>query len=205
MFGGDDVAFNKERALEVLQEELNKKGLMRQVPGKHMQRSMVLYVEFLGRFGGGVLPRENADRVRAAERGEQRLEALLAKSREVRRLEHELRGMRAQEEERVRDERERELEDTRKNLEAAKEALKIAAGGFPDAQLGSGLMMLGATLDVGLVYVEGHRLEPSTTAQIILCPWLANGRVAPIRSLLSRRYRVFIGLVMFGTALWWAL
>ena len=49
MCGGDDVAFNKERALEVLQEELYKKGLMRQVPGKHMHRLMVLYVEFLGR------------------------------------------------------------------------------------------------------------------------------------------------------------
>lgn len=170
---------------------------MRQVPGKHMHRSMMLYVEFLGRFGGGIQPRENADRVRAAERGERRLEALLAKSREVRRLEHELRGMRAQEEERVRDERERELEDTRKDLEAAKEALKMVAGGFSDAQLGSGLILLGATLAVGLVYLEGHPLETSTTAHIILCMWLANGVVAPIRSLLSRNSRVFIGLVMF--------
>ena len=197
MCGGDDVAFNKERALEVLQEELNKKGLMRQVPGKHMHRLMVLYVEFLGRFGGGVRPKENADRVRAAERVEQRLEALLAQIREVGRLEHELRGMRAQEEERVRDERERELEDTRKDLEAAKEALKMVAGGFSDAQLGSGLILLGATLAVGLVYLEGHPLETSTTAYIILCMWLANGVVAPIRSLLSRNSRDFIGLVVF--------
>ena len=81
----------------------------------------------------------------------------------------------------------------------------MAAGGFPDAQLGSGLMMLGATLAVGLVYLEGHPLETSTTAQIFFCMWLANGVVAPIRSLLSRSSRVFIGLAMFGMALGWEL
>ena len=197
MFGGDDVALYKERALEMLQEELNKNGLLRQVPGMHMQRLMVLYVEFLGRFSGGLQPKENADRVRAAERGEQRLEALLAMSREVRSLEHDLREMRAQEEERVRDERERELRDTRKDLEAAREALKDAAGGFSDAQLSSDMMMLGATLAVGLVYLEGHPLGTSTIAQIVLHMWLTNGVVAPTRSLLSMS-RVYLSLLLFA-------
>ena len=168
MLGGDDVAFNKEKALEELQEELAKKRLMRPVPNKHMLRLMVLYVEFLGRFSGGIRPIENADRVRAAEKWNQRLEDLLEKSKEVQRLENELRVSRAREEERVRGERERKLKSVKRELEVARAALKDAAGGFRDGRIGSALMVLGAMIYV-LTWTLPSELSLALVRVVIFC------------------------------------
>ncbi len=48
--GGDRATFARKNALDVLQNGLEKEGLVAPAPGKHMHRVMVLYEEFLNRF-----------------------------------------------------------------------------------------------------------------------------------------------------------
>ena len=99
MFGGGDrAAFARKDALDVLQNGLEKEGLLAPAKGKHMHRVMVLYQEFLDQFcDHPEPPPPDADRQQA------RIQELRDLMRERQELEHVL------EESRVSAARRREL------------------------------------------------------------------------------------------------
>ena len=128
MFGRDLGAvggFEKEKALEVLRNGLEREGLVGKVAGKHMHRLMVLYEEFLTQFCDHPLPTAgDADRLAVAEERVRDLLDVMGESQEARRRLDETRELRAQQEEVIRNERERELNDVKRRLEEAERQAK---------------------------------------------------------------------------------
>ena len=133
MFGRDLGAvggFEKEKALEVLRNGVERDGLGGRVAGKHMHRLMVLYEEFLIQFCDHPPPPPtttttgDADRLAVAEERLRELLDVMSESQEARRRLDETRELRAQREEIARNERDRELSNVRRRLEEAEREAK---------------------------------------------------------------------------------
>ncbi|CAF9926367.1 MAG: hypothetical protein ALECFALPRED_003428 [Alectoria fallacina] len=135
MFGKDlAVVFSKDKALEVLQNGLEREGLRLTGPaaaGKHMHRLMILYEEFLTQFCVHPQPTTtttttgDADRLAGAEERVRELLDMMSETQEARRRLDEARELRAQQEESAaRSERERELNDVKRGLEEAEKQAK---------------------------------------------------------------------------------
>ncbi|CAF9905767.1 hypothetical protein IMSHALPRED_003969 [Imshaugia aleurites] len=141
MFGGGGASFEKKRALDVLENGLQKEGLTGAVEGKHMHRVMVLYEEFLSRFCEGVEGESDAERLAAAEGSVQELLRMMDRRQELQRRVDETREAREQAEERFRESQEQELEivkgaleEARKEAEETRVALEHSKKDLEDAR-----------------------------------------------------------------------
>lgn len=125
MFGGDVTTFSKKKALDVLQNGLEREGLMGPVPGKHMHRIMILYEEFLSQFCNNPQPTTgDAHRLADAEARVEELLDVIGETQDLRREMEEARASRAQLEEIARNERENELRDVKAELEEVRKQEK---------------------------------------------------------------------------------
>ena len=132
MFGGDRATFAKKKALDVLQNGLEREGLVGPVGGKHVHRIMVLYEEILNQFCDQPQPVEDADRLAAAEARVQELRDVISETQELRRQIDEAQAASARLKEAARQEREKELKDVKGELEEVKkrwEETQEALGG----------------------------------------------------------------------------
>lgn len=121
MFGGDSDTFSKKKALDVLQNGLEREGLNGPVPGKHMHRIMVLYDEFLSQFCNDLqLTTGDARRLASAEARVDELLDVISEAQDLQRGMEEAQTSRAQLEEVLRIERENELRDVKVELEDAR-------------------------------------------------------------------------------------
>lgn len=140
MFGGGEErkGFEKNMALDVLLNGLEKEGLTGPSKGKHMHRIMVLYEEFLSQFCDQAppTPMGDADRLAAAEERIRRLRDVLRDSQEVSRMREELRGSEARRLELARSEAERELRDVKEEVRGVREELRESREALQDAEDG---------------------------------------------------------------------
>ena len=252
MFGGNPETFSKEKALDVLQNGLEREGLIGPVPGKHMHRVMVLYDEFLSQFCNDPQPTMgDVSRLASAEARIEELLAVITTSRDLRREIEEAQASRAQLEEVLRNGREVELidvkveleearkieQETRKELEHLEKELEHERSGglkiakdlavanvelkditmeleetrtdllktkkdlHAAASLALVDILLGMTIALVMVRLEGHVSRLSITSEIVLYLWLLHGVIAVIQSRATKRSWVFFGLVVFCVTL----
>lgn len=135
MFGGGDdrKGFEKNMALDVLLNGLEKEGLTGPCKGKHMHRIMVLYEEFLGQFCDEPAM-DDADGLAAAEERVRALRNLLRDTQELSRMQEELQGSEARRLELAREEAEREARDVKEELRGIREELRESREALRDAE-----------------------------------------------------------------------
>lgn len=124
MFGKDLATFTRKSSLDLLQNGLEKEGLILPVAGKHMDRIMILYEEFLYQFCDQPPPRGNADRLAAAEARVRDLRGVMRERVDLDRELEESRRLVRLREGMARIKLERELERVRDELRAVKDELR---------------------------------------------------------------------------------
>lgn len=136
MFGADRGArLEKDKALLVLQNGLEREGLTGPVVGKHMHRIMVLYEEFLNQFCDEPPPMTgDADRLAAAEERVQELRDVVRERQELDRVLEESRVLEARRQELARSEAEKELRDVKEELWGVKEELRVSKEGLQEVE-----------------------------------------------------------------------
>ncbi|KAL9067801.1 MAG: hypothetical protein Q9161_006619 [Pseudevernia consocians] len=194
--GRDRATFAKKKALDVLQNRLEREGLVGLVGGKHVHRIMVLYEEFLNQFCDQPQPVEDADRLTAAEARVQELRDVISETQERRRQIDEAQAASARLEEAARQEREKELKDVKGELEEVKKRWEETKSLKAMASSIWVFVLVVMTTTAVLVHFEGHVFDKSTSSMAVLGMWIVHCVVAVIRSRPSRKSWMIFGLVL---------